>query len=364
VLRSIRKLGEYLKVTLQSVARTILFCVLSALSSSVWAQTATFHKLPSPTGPTWSNYALSQDGLVMAANYGGEIFRWTAKEGFVDLGPGDPNSSAIGISKDGSTIISSLIDSDGNGTPAIWKKTTGWTDLGHPANGCLLDQEWGSGYGVSGDGSIAVGLAWYCPGAEAFEWTEKGGMKHLSHPVGRSSRASAISSDGNTIVGFSEDPTGGYRRPVRWVSGKTDWFAGKHAIGEATGVSYDGSQIVGQDSTLKGSYAFYYSQASGLVHLGTVSGISSDQSIANAVANNGMTVGWSGDPFGGGIQAFVWSPKLKIRSLKKYLNAHGAKIPANVYLTTAVAISADGSTIAGEWQDANFNQGGWIAHLK
>jgi hypothetical protein len=67
---------------------------------------------------------------------------------------------------------------------------------------------------------------------------------------------------------------------------------------------------------------------------------------------------------GSGIQAFVWTPKLKIQSLKKYLNTHGAKIPGGVYLTTAVAISAEGSTIAGTWQDIHFNQGGWIAHLK
>jgi uncharacterized membrane protein len=357
--------GEFLNVMSKLLARTVLLgLLLSAVSSSVWAQTATFQKLPTPTGPTWSNYALSHDGQIMAANYGGEIYLWTAKGGFTDLGPGDPNNSAIAISRDGSVVVSSQIDSQGNGVPAIWKQATGWTSLGHPANGCLMDGEWGSGYAVSGNGSIAVGLAWYCPGAEGFRWTAKTGIKGLSHPAGKSSRASAISSDGNTIVGFSEDPIGGYRRPVRWVSGKADLFAGYHAVGEATGVSSDGSQIVGQDANAKGSYAFYYNQQGGLVHLGTVSGIATDQSIANAVANNGTTVGWSGDPFGSGIEAFIWTPKLKIQSLKKYLNAHGAKIPGNVYLTTAVAVSADGSTITGTWQDINFNQGGWIAHLK
>jgi len=227
-----------------------------------------------------------------------------------------------------------------------------------------LGNEWGSGYGVSGDGTVAVGLAWYCPGAEGFHWTKKDGMKALSHPVGKSSRASGISADGNTIVGFSEDPIGGYRRPVRWISGKTDLFAGAHAIGETSGVSFDGSQIVGQYTTsANGIYAFYYSQQHGLVSLGTVSGIATDQSFANGVASNGMTVGWSGDPFGSGIQAFVWTPKLTIRSLTKYLKNHGAKIPSNIYLTTALDISADGSTIVGVWQDANLHQGGWIAHL-
>lgn len=339
-------------------------CAFFSLSASVWAQSATFQMLPSPAGPTWSNYALSNNGAVMAANYGGEIYRWTAKNGFADLGPGDFRSSSIGISNDGSTIISSRIGPDGNGNPAIWKGATGWTNLGHPSNGCSMDQEWGSGYDLSGNGSVAVGLAWYCPGAEAFQWSQKSGMKSLGHPHGASSRASAISADGGTIVGFYEDPKQGFRRPVRWVSGKSDLLAGAHTPGEATGVSSDGSQIVGQAATAKGSYAFYYTQQHGLVSLGTVSGVASDQSFANAVANKALTVGWSGDPFGSGIEAFIWGPHFKILSLRKYLKNHGAKIPANISLTTAIDISADGSTIVGEWQDAAFNQGGWIAHLK
>jgi hypothetical protein len=162
----------------------LLSLVLCGLSTAVFAQSATFEKLPSPTGPTWSNYALSRDGQTMAANYGGELYRWTAKGGFTDLGTGDWKSSSIGISNDGSTIIASRIGSDGNGTPSVWKEATGWVDLGHPSNGCTMDGEWGSGYDVSGNGSIAVGLAWYCPGAEGFQWSEKNGMKSLSHQAG------------------------------------------------------------------------------------------------------------------------------------------------------------------------------------
>jgi probable HAF family extracellular repeat protein len=192
-------------------------------------------------------------------------------------------------------------------------------------------------------------------------------MKNLSHPsgpAGTSSRASAISADGRTIVGFSEDPPTGVRRPVRWFGGKTYLFAGLHTPGEATAVSSDGSQIVGQswDATAASSYAFHYT-AAGLVSLGTISGISSDQSIANAVADNGTTVGWSGDPFGLGIQAFIWSPKLKMQSLSNYLHQRGVLLPFGITLTSALDISADGSTIVGVWQDANYHQGGWMVGL-
>src|SRR5579863_8534405 len=136
-----------------------------------------------------------------------------------------------------------------------------------------MDGSWGGGYGLSSDGSVAVGLAWYCPGAEGFVWDRTNGMTSLSHPggpYGTSSRASAISADGRTIVGLSEDPPTGVRRAVRWFGGKTYLFAGAHTPGEAAGVSSDGSQIVGQvwDGTTFSSYAFHYA-AGKVVSLGT-----------------------------------------------------------------------------------------------
>ena len=49
--------------------------------------------------------------------------------------------------------------------------------------------------------------------------------------------------------------------------------------------------------------------------------------------------------------------------LAKALRQMGAKIPAGTTLYTAVSISADGSTIAGEYFDSQFNFGNWIAHI-
>ena len=124
----------------------MVWCVLLCVSASAWAQ-VTFRQLQSPI-QTWSNYALSKDGKAMAANFGGEIFRWTSGGGFHDLGLGDTFNSSIGISADGETIVTGRTGADGNTNPAMWQRSTGWVDLGHPAEGCVLDGSWGSAWSV------------------------------------------------------------------------------------------------------------------------------------------------------------------------------------------------------------------------
>jgi len=279
------------------------------------------------------------------------------------LGLGDIFNSSIGISSDGNTIVTGHTGPDGNSNPAMWQQATGWVDLGHPAEGCTLDGSWGSGWGVSGDGSVVVGLAWYCPGAEGFQWTKQGGIVGLGHPPNASSRATAISADGSAIVGFYEDPTQGFRRPVRWISGTTDLFLGDSLAGEAIAVSTDGSQIVGQaaDSTGNGR-AFYYTATGGLVSLGVLSGNRSDQSVAIGVSDTGVVIGASINSFSWTSQPFIWTAKMGIRPLQSTLLHNGAVIPRNITLTNVLAISADGSTIVGLWQDQNFKQGAWLAH--
>ena len=345
-----------------SIAGTL--CLFAGLCLSAQASTATFQIIADPLTGTWANFALSGDGTVMAANYGGEIYRWTAAGGFQDLGPGDPYSSSIGISRDGSTIISGYIGSDGYSRPALWN-TNGLVDLGHPANGCTqVGNSWGTGYGVSATGKVAVGLAWTCKDAEGFSWSEKTGNVSLGHPAGNhSSRASAISANAKTIVGFWEDPTGP-RRPVRWVKGKHDLFLGAKTIGEASAVNSNGTKIVGQAPDAKGNgVAFLYSDKAGLLSLGTITNGPTQQSFPNGISDNGSVVGWSGDPFGNGIEAFIWTSQLGTKKLAKVLRQYGAHIPAGTTLITAVSVSADGSTIAGQYVDSQFNVGNFIAHI-
>src|SRR5436309_974825 len=107
-------------------------CVLACMVAPAWAQVKIV-ELKNPVPLSWVNFSFSYNGKVMAANYGGEIFRWTSAGGFVDLGPGDPFDSSIAISSNGKTIVGGIVGSDGYATPGRWQEATGWVSLGHPS---------------------------------------------------------------------------------------------------------------------------------------------------------------------------------------------------------------------------------------
>ncbi|MFN7997271.1 MAG: hypothetical protein U0Q18_26885 [Bryobacteraceae bacterium] len=338
-----------------------LALLLASVTVPVPAAAATFQILNAPFRGSVA-LAVSGDGSVIAVNTFNEIYRWTAAGGFQDLGPADPFNGSIGISRDGTAIATGIIGADGFGTPGLWTES-GWQDLGHPANGCTtIGNAWGSGWGINARGNVVVGLAWTCQSAEGFVWSAKSGAVSLGYPAGHSSRASAISANGKTIVGFWEGNSG--RRPVRWVSfGKPQLFLGVNAMGEAYAVTSDGTQIVGQNIPPKATsaVAFVYSDAAGVQYLGTLSGKPSDQSFANGISDNGIVVGFSGY-FRTGYEAFIWTAKGGMQSLLTVLNNLGANVPSTVTLTDALAISADGTTIVGNGLDGHVPMN-WVAKL-
>src|SRR5580698_6092459 len=61
------------------LAAIIVFCLLASVSAG--AQSATFQTLPFPQGETWASFAISADGKTVAADFGGELFRWTEADG-------------------------------------------------------------------------------------------------------------------------------------------------------------------------------------------------------------------------------------------------------------------------------------------
>ena len=109
----------------------------------------------------------------------------------------------------------------------------------------------------------------------------------------RSYYAGGISSDGNTIVGYTT-PTLGFKFEAfmwRESSGKVKLgdFDGGDFKSASTGVSSDGSIVVGYGTSASGTEAFRWTQADGMVGLGDLAG-GEFNSVAYDVSGNGSVI--------------------------------------------------------------------------
>jgi probable HAF family extracellular repeat protein len=315
---------------------------------------------------------LSANGSVVTGVSDGRVFRWTADQGLTYISPRDIlHTFYTAVSADGSTIVSTVADATGLFSAARWtEQEAAWQTLGGlPQQTSPDGHEISTSWGVSADGATVVGLGWHTNDrAEAFQWTEGTGMVGLGQPAEgkRSSRASAISADASTVVGFFEHPSFGYRRPVRWVNGGApDLFLGEDMPGEVLAANSDGSRIVGGASlTGSGNRAFLYSDSTGVRDLGIIGDdpFGLTQSVASAVSDDGSVVGWVGDIFYGSPQGFIWTPDGGMVLVNDYLASQGVTVPDEWYIVSVTVISADGKTLGG--QAINLKRiayAGWIA---
>ena len=114
---------------------------------------------------------------------------------------------------------------------------------------------------VSADGGVVVGHASVGGAAQAFIWTQPGGMVGLGFlPGGSYSRAYGVSGDGTVVVGVSDSDSG----PQAFSWTETDGMVGLGDVlgGEqyscAYGVSYDGTRVVGMSMGATGAAAIIW----------------------------------------------------------------------------------------------------------
>ena len=333
----------------------LIVYILFAAPASSRTVDPVFQILAAPGDAGWVNHALSHDGDTIAVNAGGHYYLWTRDGGYRDLGPSHVLTSTVGISGDGRVVCGTILDRANQGAPAVWKRETGWQPLGSVHGGKAIDGRLGSGYDPNHDGSVAVGLAWTASGAAAFRWTAATGALKLPDS-GLGSRATETADQADVVVGFDQHPRTGHRRPARWTGGRLELVAASDQTGEILAVSSDGARSCGQ---LDGR-AFYLDESTGLVDIGVLGDSAWDRSLASDVTDNGVVVGWSGDPSWGELEAFVWTSRAGIRPVTAWLTGLGVAIPADLTLTGALEISADGTTLLGGWQDRDRVQGTWL----
>jgi len=300
---------------------------------------------------------ISADGRIVVGvrtNYG-PAFRWTETEGVVNIGG---SGFLARISRDGKTIVSEAKDAQGLDSAAIWQGGTNWKTLGTFPGGVSSDKSLSTAWSVSGDGSVIVGLAWISVAiAHPFRWDAKNGMVDLGSLQGQSARASIVSGDGHVIAGWDQDPyayTHNSWRGAMWWQGMERLLNPYGWIGQAIGINYSGSVIVGTGHPAPITHAYRFTAWDGHVEdLGALErGITEDQkklednSLASGVSDDGtVVVGTSG--WRPPLDAVIWTPETKMVKLSDYLTSKGVTGFERWLLVDAAAVTPDGKTITG-----------------
>jgi probable HAF family extracellular repeat protein len=288
---------------------------------------------------------VSADGSkVVGAGAG--AFVWTAGGGYTEIGADD----AFAVSSDGSVICGNM-DDPGTGTNAAarWTDGPGWQSLG-AMPGQVPPQDLSSGYDISDDGTVCVGLGWTTGfKARGFRWTQATGMVELPQLGPNSSRASAVSGDGLTVGGWDEAANGSRRGKLWHPDGSQQLIlespANPIGSGEVNWINTDGSVVVGQHL----SEPFRWTPTGGVQLLGKPPGSMPGESYwALAGSDDGSTiVGGGGSFFAGGFIAWVWTESAGMQRLDTILASFGVTGLAFNELENITGCSADGSTLAG-----------------
>ncbi len=294
--------------------------------------------------------ALSHDGTIAAGTAGSGFFRWTVGGGLVGIG-GIFDAGDAGLSEDGMFISGSNLNATTNlSEMAHYDVASGtWTNLG--GIGGSSGSNTSSGWGISGDGQSVVGLGWVNAGrAEAIQWRQGGSTTSLGSTVaGSSSRANATDLDGNIVVGW-QDASSGFRQAAVWDNGvQTLLFNGTDELSEAGDVTPDGNWVVGSGGFATDFEPWRYNRTTGVLDvLGTINPLNQSRG-ATGISDDGRAVVGFDRAFGPPIfgQGTIWLEGSGLQNLTAYALSKGVPIPAGVTLALPMAISGDGTTIAG-----------------
>ncbi len=172
-------------------------------------------------------------------------FRWTAAEGSVSIGEG----SAADVSSTGEVIVGTRYLNTANSQAFRWTIDEGMVDLG-----TLLNHQTSYASAVSADGNVIVGASDDGENEEAFRWTNDLGMIGLGTLDGATdSRANALTTDGSVIVGqsgneaFYWSQSNGLQSLASILEG-AGLDLGSWSLETASDISADGAIIVGTGS--------------------------------------------------------------------------------------------------------------------
>ena len=287
---------------------------------------------------------------------------WTAGGGTQAM-PGFSSFKRVdvnGVSANGSTIVGTTQTEyyGSNPTNAFRWTSTGGRELLSGINTALQS----GATDISANGDFIVGYhnaTAHAPNTNtgtAFRWSAANGPEDLGTLPGSNglSQATAISADGQVVVGNSitADQVSHYpyhgSQAFQWTSNGGIQSVGDLPGGDnysvATGISADGSTVVGYSSATSGIEGFAWTETSGMVSLGNFR-------PADVSADGSVVVG----------SASIWDSTNGLQSITTLLSDMGlaSEISGWSYFQ-ASGISDDGLTLTGSARNP-FQQGqGWI----
>jgi hypothetical protein len=302
-------------------------------------------------GPDLFPGSVSGDGSVITGEVSGVgYFLWTEAGGLVPIG-GSPGQGAGGqptIDWD-ATVVSGTAPNPVTGTTELSRYDIAsgqWVNLG--GIGGQSGSSVSSGWGLSGDGSVSVGLGWVnAGGAHAIRWTADGGTQDMGSSVpDRSSRANAADFDGDVIVGW-QDSQFGFRQGAVWVNGNQFLITqGGQQMGELGCVSADGQWSGGVGVFSNGQQAYLFNPTQGVVNLGHLQP-TFDGGTTGLSADGKVAIGFD-RPFGPALfgRGFYWTKETGMVDLNSLASSLGIDTQG-VTMSLPLGISPDGRTIVG-----------------
>lgn len=222
---------------------------------------------------------------------------------------------------------------------------------------------------MSADGAIVVGTSGSEErGNQGFRWTEAEGLQGLGGLIdGGSSYASAISSDGSTIVGAVTTATRGeaayWTEDTGWMAIGTLEGAAIDVNPAASNVSSDGTTIAGNSSSTAArlAEAFVWTAETGMQGLGFLTENHTISTITGISGDGQTLIGVSGTLTGDQV-SFIWDAEHGMRSIKEFfVEVHGLDL-SEWTLGNALDISTDGHTLVGSGVHNGVSEG-WVAHI-
>ncbi|MCC5823899.1 MAG: hypothetical protein LAT64_06195 [Phycisphaerales bacterium] len=250
------------------------------------------------------------------------------------------------------------ISGDGQSAVAIGLSPGGfqgirWDASGQPHTLPTNPGTFSSFNGINYDGTVAVGFTnqEFFAGSDAVIWTQSGGLQNLGAMPGTTETSfTGVSNDGSRVVGFA---SGGFsRQAITWDQANgfqvLGTVAGGSGDGIAVDISADGNTIVGSLVVDGGDRPAFWDAAGNASVLDLAAGYQVGEAIA--ATNNGIVVGnWRVDAFADelGSLAFIWDADNGIRALQDVLVSDYGLDLMGWTLNTVTDITPDGMTIVG-----------------